>query len=74
MPRNKLSNKERADRLQALYDRQNAYAREKYRAISLKLERSKHADVITKLELVTNKLDYIVKLIRADIAENGIGE
>lgn len=74
MPRNKLSKKERADRLQALYDRQNAYAREKYRAISLKLERSNHADVITKLETVPNKLDYIVRLIRADIAENGMDD
>lgn len=74
MPRTKLTSKEKANKLQALYDRQNAYAKKKYRAISIKLERSNQADVIAKLETVPNKLDYIVRLIRADIAENGMGE
>lgn len=72
MPRRALSKKEKAERMAAQYDRQNAFAREKYRAFTIKPDRQDYADVIKKLESVPNKLEYIAKLIRADIEKNGI--
>lgn len=72
MKRKALTQKEKAERMQAIYDRQNQYAKEKYRAISIKLDKEKHADVIQKLESVPNKLEYIAQLIRADIVNNGM--
>jgi hypothetical protein len=67
----KLTTKEKAEKLQALYDRQNAYAKEKYRPFTIKLDRKEQADVIARLESVPNKAEYIVRLIRADIVANG---
>ena len=67
----KLTTKEKAEKMAAQYDRQNAYAKEKYRAFSIKLDRKDDADVIAKLESVPNKVDYIASLVRADIMKNG---
>ena len=71
MPRKPLSTKEKAEKLQAMYDRQNAFAKENYKAYSIRLKKVQYADVIQKLESVPNKNDYVASLIRADIVKNG---
>ena len=72
MAKKVLTAKEKADKLQAMYDRNNAYAKEKYRAYSLRFDRLDGSDIIQKLDSVPNKNDYIASLIRADIVKNGI--
>lgn len=63
--------REKAERLQALYDKQNAYSKERYKAFTIKLNKESQADVIERLAAVGNKAEYIVGLIRADIERNG---
>lgn len=69
MPRKPLTQKEKARKLQAMYDRQNAFAKETYRAFSIRLKKVDDADAIAKLESVDNKNEYIASLIRKDIAK-----
>lgn len=67
MPKKPLSTKEKAEKLQAMYDRQNAFSKEHYRSFSIRLKKTEHADVISKLESVPNKNEYIASLILSDI-------
>lgn len=67
MPKKPLSTKEKAEKLQAMYDRQNAFNKENYRAYSIRLKKATDSDVIAKLDSVANKNEYIATLIRADI-------
>lgn len=46
------------------------YRKEKMREYRIRLAKSTHADVINKLDNVTNKTAYIVGLVRDDINNN----
>ena len=69
MAKKKYTPKQRVDKINA-YNQD--YKKKHYRSFSFQINIDNCADVIQKLETVPNKVDYIVKLIRADIVENGI--
>ena len=49
----------------------NEYRKKHYRSYSFQINSETCKDVIAKLDSVPNKVDYIVRLIRADICANG---
>ena len=69
MPKKKYTPRQRLDALNAY---NQSYKKKHYRAFSIQLNVDNCADVISKLESVPNKTDYIAALIRADIIANGI--
>ena len=70
MATKKYTPRQRIDKINA-YNRD--YNKAHYRAFGLQLNNETCADVIQKLDLLPNKTEYIVSLIRADIEKNGIG-
>ena len=50
---------------------QEKWRKEKMKGVSIRRNIESDADVISKLESVPNKADYIRRLIRADIVANG---
>lgn len=52
---------------EALAKAQKKYAKEKTRSICIRLNRETDADVLDKLDAVTNKADYIRELVRKDM-------
>ena len=70
MPRIKKFTAEQ--RLNAINEYNKKYKAKNYKALTIQLNANKYKDVLTKLENVPNKTDYIVSLVRKDIIENGI--
>lgn len=67
--RKKLSaNQYRKNQMEA----QRRWRQKHAKSIALQFNVEADADILQKLEHVNNKVDYIRKLIRADIVENGI--
>ncbi|MBP5357044.1 MAG: hypothetical protein J6Y68_02715 [Clostridia bacterium] len=56
--------KKRASQCNANYKKRNSVQ------VELRLYRTAHSDVIARLESIPSKKQYIVELIRKDIAEN----
>lgn len=69
MAKKKYTPRQRLDKLNT-YNQD--YKKKHYRAFSIQVSIDNCADVIQKLESVPNKVEYIVRLIRADIVKNGL--
>ena len=52
---------------EALAKAQKKYTKEKTRSICIRLNKETDADVLDKLDAVTNKADYIRELVRKDM-------
>ena len=71
-----MANKLTGAEAKAMIERQRQYKRgfdkHHYKTVTIKFKKEDHADVLQKLSSVSNKTEYLVKLIRADIVANGI--
>lgn len=65
MPKEKKNPEEVAERKKA-YD--NKYRQENYRNLPLRVSKKYEADVLEKLDRVDNIRQYVIRLIREDIA------